>query len=171
MARYPSSLYGRRRGRPLRRTYIISGLLIIAVVVAFIYRPSGKNKDETGPEKEPNSPVVFIPPSPPPPEPNLSEITLAPTAESNPEVTELITETMALINAKPARIIEARNRLNDMLPMPMSERQRAFVKNRLSELADKWLFSKTVYPQDSLCSSYRVKRGEILSTIGKQYKV
>ncbi len=171
MARYPSSLHGRRRGRPLRRTYIISALLIIAVVVAFIYRPSGKNKDETGPEEEPNSPVVFIPPSPPAPEPNLSDITPEPTSDPNPEATALIAEAMALMNAKPAKIIEARGILNDILLMPMTDRQRAFVKSRLSELADKWLFSKTVYPQDSLCSSYRVKRGEILSTIGKQYKV
>ncbi len=171
MARYPSSLHGRRRGRPLRRTYIISGLLIIAVVVAFIYRPSGKNKDATGPEKEPNSPVVFIPPSPPVPEPNLSDITPEPTTDPNPEATALITEAMALVNAKPAKIIEARGVLNDILLMPMTERQRAFVKSRLSELADKWLFSETIFPQDSLCSSYRVKRGDLLETIGKQFKV
>ncbi len=171
MARYPSSLYGRRRGRPLRRTYIISGLLIIAVVVAFIYRPSGKNESETRLKEEPNSPVFFIPTPTPIPEPNLAEITPESTADPNPEATALITKAMALFNAKPAKIIEARDILNDILSMPMTEQQRVFVKNRLSELADKWLFSRTIYPQDSLCSSYRVKRGEILSTIGKQYKV
>lgn len=171
MARYPSSLSGRRRGRPLRRTYIISALLIIAVVIAFIYGSSGENKNEARLKEEPNSPVVIILPSPPPPEPNLSEVTPEPTTDPNPEATTLIAEAMALFNAKPAGIIEARNILNDILSMPMTEQQRVFVKNRLSELADKWLFSKTVYPQDSLCSSYRVKRGEILETIGKQFKV
>ncbi len=171
MARYPSSLYGRRRGRPLRRTYIISALLIIVVVIAFIYGSSGENENETRLKDEPNSPVVFIPPSPPPPEPNLSEITPEPTIDPNPEATALITEAMVLFNAKPARIIEARDILNDILSMPMTEQQRVFVKNRLSELADKWLFSKTVFPGDSLCSSYRVKRGERLEIIGKQFKV
>jgi len=171
MARYPSSLSGRRRGRPLRRTYIISALLIIAVVIAFIYGSSGENEDETRLKDESNSPVVIILPSPPPPEPNLSEITPEPTTDPNPKATTLIAKAMALINTKPAGIIEARNILNDILSMPMTEQQRVFVKNRLSELADKWLFSKTVYPQDSLCSSYRVKRGEILETIGKQFKV
>lgn len=172
MARYPSSLHGGRRGRPLRRTYIISALLVIAVVVAFIYRPTGKNK---GGAVEPlpdanvvreTSPLVVVPP-----EPNLSDITPEPTTDPNPEATALIRESMALVNAKPAKIIEARGVLNDILLMPMTERQRAFVKNRLSELADKWLFSRTIYPQDSLCSSYRVKRGERLETIGKQSKV
>jgi len=171
MARYPSSLHGRRRGRPLRRTYIISALLIIAVVIAFIYGSSGENENETRLKDEPNSPVVFILPSPPPPEPNLSEVTPEPTTDPNPEATTRIGEAMELVSAKPARIIEARDVLNDILSMPMTEQQRVFVKNRLSELADKWLFSKTVYPQDSLCSSYRVKRGEILETIGKQFKV
>jgi hypothetical protein len=159
-------------------------LLVIAVVVAFIYRsgPSGKNKDEpVEPLTDANvevekgtNPLVVVPPEPlvvEPPEPNLLEITPGPTADANPEATALITEAMALLNTKPAGIIEARNILNDMLPMPMTGRQRAFVKRKLSELADKWLFSKTVYPQDSLCSSYRVKRGEILETIGKQSKV
>jgi len=171
MARYPSSLYGGRRGRPLRLTYIISALLIIFVVVAFIYRFSGKNENETRLKEEPNSPVVFIPTSPPPPEPNLAEITPESTTDPNPEATARITEAMALFNAKPARIIEARDILNDILSMPMTEQQRVFVKNRLSELADKWLFSRTIYPQDSLCSSYRVKRGERLEIIGKQSKV
>ncbi len=171
MARYPSSLYGRRRGRPIRRTYIISALLIIVVVIAFIYGSSGENENETRLKDEPNSPVVSILKSPPPPEPNLLEITPEPTTDPNPEATALITKAMAVFNAKPARIIEARNILNDILSMPMTEQQRVFVKNRLSGLADEWLFSKTVYPQDSLCSSYRVKRGEILETIGKQFKV
>ncbi|MBA7637828.1 hypothetical protein ES703_45477 [subsurface metagenome] len=174
MARYPSGLHGRRRGRPIKRTYIISALLVIAVVVAFIYRsgPSGKNEDGTvEPLIDANvvgetNPLVVVPP-----EPNLLEITPSPTEDANPEATALIAEAMALMNAKPAGIIEARNILNDMLSMPMTGQQQAFVKRKLSELADKWLFSKTVYPQDSLCSSYRVKRDEILSTICKQFKV
>jgi len=146
-------------------------LLIIAVVIAFIYGSSGENENETRLKEEPNSPVVFILPSPPPPEPNLSEVTPEPTTDPNPEATTRIGEAMELVSAKPARIIEARDVLNDILSMPMTEQQRVFVKNRLSELADKWLFSKTVYPQDSLCSSYRVKRGDLLSIIGKQFKV
>jgi lipoprotein-anchoring transpeptidase ErfK/SrfK len=53
----------------------------------------------------------------------------------------------------------------------MSRQQRAFVKDQLSALSDKWLFSKTIYPDDELCGSYKVKSGDLLSTIAKKYKV
>jgi len=53
----------------------------------------------------------------------------------------------------------------------MSEEQRAFVKKQLSKLADRWLFSRTIYRGDGLCENLQVKPGELLSTIGKQHKV
>ncbi|GAH93041.1 unnamed protein product, partial [marine sediment metagenome] len=67
------------------------------------------------------------------------------TSESNPEVDELITEATALFSTKPSRIIDARDRLNEALSMPMNGRQRAFVKKKLSGLANKWLFSRTIF--------------------------
>jgi hypothetical protein len=147
-------------------------LLIILVVVAFIYRSSGENDGgAVGPiidanaGKHTNTFVVV------PPEPNLSEITPAATEDPNPKATALIAEAMTLVNAQPAKIIEARGILSDILLMPMTDQQRAFVKNRLSELTDKWLFSRTVFPGDSLCGSYEVKRNERLSAIGRQFKV
>jgi lipoprotein-anchoring transpeptidase ErfK/SrfK len=45
------------------------------------------------------------------------------------------------------------------------------VKEELAELSDKWLFSKTFYPQDGLCSSYKVAGGDQLRNIAKQFKV
>jgi LysM repeat protein len=104
-------------------------------------------------------------------EPNLSEIAPEPTSEPNPQAAKLITEAMALLDAKPARIIDARDRLNETLPMPMSRQQRNIVKKQLSELADKWLFSRVIFPQDRLCSVYKVKAGDQLRTIGKLHKV
>jgi len=86
-------------------------------------------------------------------------------------VAELIAEAMALLDAKPAKIIDARNRLNETLPMPMSRQQQALVKKQLSELADKWLFSRTIFPEDRLCGLYKVKPGDQLRTIGKLHKV
>ncbi|HDZ69277.1 MAG TPA: LysM peptidoglycan-binding domain-containing protein, partial [Phycisphaerales bacterium] len=167
MARYPSIHRNRRRSR--RLIYIISALVIVAVVIIFGYR---RNKGEVAavptdvaPENETKLPVLVVP------EPALLEIALEPTAEPNPQAAELIAEAMVLVNAKPARIIEARDRLNEALPMPMSESQRAVVKKQLSDLADKWLFSRTVFPQDRLCGTYKVKPGEMLSTIGKRFKV
>jgi len=171
MARWHS----RRRDRTRRWIYVISALLIIAVVIVFIHGryPFGRDKTvatsaDTGGLVESKTTLPAVKPAEA--EPNLLKI--APlTAEANPRAAELISEAMSYIEARPARIIDARDRLNETLPLPMSEQQREFVKKQLSELADKWLFSRTIFPQDKLCSSYKVHPGELLSTVGKQFKV
>ncbi len=128
---------------------------------------------EPEPEAEPEPELV--PESPPEPvpvlEPNLPKIELEPVVEPNPEAAELIAEAMALLGEKPSRIIDARERLNEALRMPMSGQQRAFVKDQLSELADQWLFSRRFFPQDRLCESVQVKPGEQLRRIGERFKV
>jgi hypothetical protein len=139
--------------------------VIIAVVIIFV--SFGKDEDETVPTNETSLPVVI----PPEPEPTLSEVAADATSKGNPEVAELIAEAVALINAKPAEIIEARDKLNEVLPMPMSRQQRAFVKKQLSELAGEWLFSRRIFPQDKLCGTYTVQPGDQLRTVGKQHKV
>ena len=171
MARYHSSWYSRQRGRTRSRIYIISALLIIAVVIAVIlrYRPFGKSEDElvdTKTEKRTISPAMK-----PAPEPEFLGIAPQPLAKPNPKVDDIIVEAMALINGKPARIIEARDRLNEALPMQQSPQQREVVKEQLSKLADEWLFSRKIFPQDKLCGTYKVKPRDLLSTIGKQHKV
>jgi LysM repeat protein len=169
-----------------RWTYVILAILIIAVVVAFIYKPHpfGRTKDAaasadtakpaesktTLPTVKPMERTAAEPATEAEGEPNLLRFAQT-TAEDNPWAAELITEAMSYIEARPARIIDARERLNETLPLPMSERQRTIVKERLSELADKWLFSRTIFPQDRLTGTYKVKPGELLSTIGKQCKV
>ena len=189
MARYPIGSRERRRNRPRNQIYIILALLIVAVVVAFIYgpRPFGgnKNRDEIYKDiNDTNVPEVneTLPPAPKlEVEPNVSEVAPKPTVsvpkvvelidDSNPEAAKLIAEAMEFISGKPAKIIDARVRLSEVLPMPMSDQQRAFVKDQLSVLADKWLFSRTIFPQDRLSGSYKVKTGDQLRTIGKQFKI
>ncbi|MDD5459072.1 MAG: L,D-transpeptidase family protein [Phycisphaerae bacterium] len=82
-----------------------------------------------------------------------------------------IAASMACLDASPPKIIEARIGLNDLLPMEMNSAQRDFVKAQLSMLADKWLFSKTIFPQDPLCGTHKVTSGQLLSKIGKMYSV
>lgn len=175
MARYP---LGRRRGRPRRnRTYFILSLLIIAAVIAFIYGRDFFSKNKGPTSAAPNdvnvpevSEAIATAPLPPVPEPNLLEIP-EPTDEDSPEVAKLIAEAIGLIGEKPDKIIEARELLKEALPTSMSNQQRNFVKSHLTALADKWLFSRTVFPQDKLCGSYKVKSGDKLSAIAKQFSV
>jgi LysM repeat protein len=41
----------------------------------------------------------------------------------------------------------------------------------MSLLSDTWLFSRSVFPQDRLCESYKVEPGDVLSAIGSKFKV
>jgi LysM repeat protein len=159
------------------------GFLIIAAAIAFIYGYRPFNAGETFgaltntdvyKEHEEPEPLVAIPRNldlKQQQESQVSEIVPKPTTKQDPQVAQRIGEAMACVNAKPARIIQARDMLNEALAMPMSQEQQALAKKQLSELADVWLFSRTVYPEDRLCSNYRVQPGDLLSTIGHQHKV
>ena len=173
MARYFARHMRGRRSRNQRRIYIISAVLIIAVVVAFIYghRSSGKDKGEGETVQTPMESEATDKMQPLAPEPILSEVAPEPTSEPNSQVAKLVAEAMALVNTKPPKIIEARDRLNEILPTPMSGYQQSVVKKQLSELADKWLFTRTVFPQDRLCSTYKVEQGDQLRMIGRRFKV
>ena len=178
MARYFSRHSGRRIGRTRRWTYAILTLVIIAAVIAVIlrYRPFGKGGPRRFASQNRSSGGVAlidtgVGSGAELPVPSLLEIIPELTVEPNPKVAGLIAEAGALINDKPSKVIAARDILNEALPMAMSEQQRAVVRQRLSELADKWLFSRRIFPQDKLCGSLRVNPGERLSTIGKQRKV
>jgi len=132
----------------------------------------------------PNEPVAIAPqleviempePETVTPEPDVPQIApepeLAETVESNSEADVLIAKAAGLIGRGTGGIIEARESLNQTLRMPMSPKQREYVKTQLSELSNRWLFSRTPLPNDPLCESYRVRPGDIFEVIGKQHKV
>jgi len=177
MARHIPGSYARRKRKSLRWIYIVLALVIIAVL-GFVYNPFGKDEGEisetlaeTDIKEKAVSPVVMEPKPVPEPEPNFPQIKYDLPSEPNSRVAELIVEAMACINEKPSRVIEARDRLNDLLVMSMGADQLVFIKDQLSELSEQWLFSRTIFPQDNLCGSYEVKPGDLLSTIGRRYMV
>ena len=177
MARYPSSSHGKSRKR--NAAYIVWTLVIVAaIVLIYSYKHFDKNEQEPAATAQTNAPAAEQIKTESEQEPNLpglSEVQEQPAQEYAGEpgsgVDGLIAEAMACINARPAGIIEAREILNDVLKQPMSKEQLAFVKDQLSQLADKWLFSQTIFPQDSLCGSYKVESGDQLRTIAREYKV
>jgi len=122
---------------------------------------------------EVNKTTAFVPPvevepklpeAPPKPAPG-------PTVEPNPEAATLIADATAMLGEKPSRIIDARDKLNEALRIPMSAQQRLSVKDQLSKLSEKWLLNRTIIPDDPLCESYQVKRGDLLTIISDRYKV
>jgi hypothetical protein len=145
------------------------------------------NKSETPYEPEVKQPVVtkeptanetaaFVPPAEvEKKEPELTKIAPepapGPTVEPNPEAATLIAEAAALLGEKPGKIVQARDKLNQALRMPMSQQQRLSVKDQLSVLSDEWLLSRNVLTDDPLCESYQVRSGDLLTAIGDKYKV
>ncbi|MCK4791088.1 MAG: L,D-transpeptidase family protein, partial [Desulfobacteraceae bacterium] len=91
--------------------------------------------------------------------------------EPSPEGAKLIAEAEQDLTAQPKRVITARDKLNKALTMPLSKEQQSFVKKRLSEVANKWLFSKEVFAGDVLSTKYQVKPGESISSIARTNKV
>ena len=179
MALYPSSSYGGQKTPGQKGTYIIiSSILVIAVAVLLFYNPFGKDKGKADKPPAASSAENKIS-APALPAASLQKPvagtvkTTTPGISSVPDasVDKRIDEAMACLNANPPKIVEARDRLNEVLPMIANSQKQAFVKEQMSNLADKWLFSKIVFPQDKLCSSYKVQQGDLLTTIGRQFKV
>ena len=95
-----------------------------------------------------------------------------PTPGHSPQLDATDAKAISSLKAKPSNIVQARDKLNEMLSnKPMSTQQLAFVKQTLSDLADQWLFSKAVCPQDEICSNYNVEPGDHLVAIGKEHNV
>lgn len=178
------------------RIGVVSGLVIIIVFIGFRYggRLFGGNEEQPAAasasnkvEDQTKTPLVVksrpVPrpaarPAPKPtampapaPQPNVSKVIPEAMSGPNPKVAELIGEAVSLVNLKPAKVIEARDRLNEALLLPMNYTQRTAVKEKLSELSKEWLFSRSIFPQDSLCSRYKVEPGDLLSSIAREYKV
>jgi len=178
MARYGYNSYRSRKNQNKRLTYIIAACVVVLLIVV-IFGSWGEDEEKPKTIAEPADVGVAQPepqripePEPEPePEPVLSEVAPEPVAEPNPQATEIIENAVALMNEKPPKVIEARDLLNEVLPMEMSSRQQEFVKKRLSDLAEVWLFGRRVFPEDKLCSLYEVQPGDQLRTIGKKFKV
>lgn len=177
MARYPS--HG-RKSEIQRWLYVISALLITVGAIWLIFRsPSAKKGTgfgkrhlsrlggpaEPAADEQVEQAVALVT------EPNLVGVSPVPTAEPEDKASKLINEAMELINTKPAKIIKARDILNESLMIAMSAERRDFVKEQLSRLADSWLFSSIVFPEDTLCGSYEVEPGDLLLAIGSRHNV
>lgn len=182
MARYLQSMYSRRKVRTRMRIGAVSVLIIITVFIAVRYgsRLFGGNEEQPTAAsanikvEDQTKPAVIVVPKTIPKrtiEPKLSKIIPESTSRPNPKVAQLIDEASSLVNVKPAKVIEARDGLNEALSMPMNNAQRTVIKEKLSELAGEWLFSRSIFPQDRLCSRYKVEPGNLLSSIAKEYKV
>ncbi len=170
--------FGEHRSSGVRRVMYVTIILIIAAVVAivgYILKRSGGpgqqeviQQEQVNTQQQPSAPVQEA----------VVKQTAAP-AVTTPAVaadttgavlSTQIAQAMELLNQPMPKVIEARDRLNELLPMAQGQ-ELLFIKTKMAELSDKWLFSKLVYPEDKLCAGYKVNSGDMLSTIGKKQNV
>jgi hypothetical protein len=180
MAQYPAGLYESRSARIRIMMYAGAGVVVLLAIVAIILIRGPETEPPPAPpaasEVEPSEPTAETPAAMPAEavEPNAKPekvpAAVAVTEPPGQDTSQLIAQAMALLNEQPPKIIEARDRLNELLPMTQGQ-QRAFVKEQLALLADKWLFSNVVFPLDKLCTHYRVSPGDVMETIGRHYNV
>ena len=114
-------------------------------------------------------PVKPIQPAPESIAPETASISKAISGESSDHAKAMVKEALKLRDD--GKIIQARELLNNTLNEKLSPNMRSAVKLQLSKLAEKWLFSDTVYPEDNLTTTYEVQRGDLLQNIAKTYKV
>lgn len=190
MARFPWS--GLHVGRSQNRIYIISisTLFTIAAVTAviFCFRHFGNNKTNlnnressiehqalsTGsqPSTEVQTPQNIVSKAEEPQaNPNVTQLASNAASQTNQQVAQLISEAATMIKETPEKVIEAHDRLNDALLIPMGDQQQMLIKSQLASLSEQWLFSKSLFPNDKLCTAHKVAPGEQLRTIGQQHKV
>jgi lipoprotein-anchoring transpeptidase ErfK/SrfK len=171
--------YGEERSSQIRRVLYISIIVIVAAVVAIagiiLKRSRGGSQEAAAPPAaqapeagQPASPAAQTEPAAVAPVPAVP----APMAmdANGAVVSTQIAAAMELLNQPTPKVIEARDRLNELLPMAQGQ-ELVFIKSKLAELSEKWLFSKLVYPEDKLTASYKVASGDMLSTIGKKFNV
>lgn len=194
MARHPAGAGNNKNGQ--RWIYIFLGLLVVIAITAFFYNPFGSDKpkkivDDQEPVVLQNEPQPKEQPDNSIPEPSLpsdgAQLTantleesdankvvapvIDPIAQASARIDELIKKATDCISAEPPRIIEARDRLNEVLHMDINGQQGQLIRDELSKIADIWLFSKKIFPSDTLCGVYKVQSGDVFQNIANQYKV
>ncbi|MBN1359069.1 MAG: L,D-transpeptidase family protein [Sedimentisphaerales bacterium] len=100
-----------------------------------------------------------------------SPLVAPPDQAPNGLVESIIAEGTALLQARPRKVIAARDKLNEAMSLPMSPEQRETVKQQLMNLSEEWLFGPAVFGGDTLCETYTVQPGDLLQVIGRKHKV
>ncbi|HPS55655.1 MAG TPA: L,D-transpeptidase family protein [Sedimentisphaerales bacterium] len=194
MARYPAGV-----GNNKRWIYIFLGLLVAIVVTAFFYNPFGSDKpkkitdeqepvvsqDQSKPKDKPQDTQAAT--QQPSSLPNAAQLTgntvttaadpnkvasvIDPIAQASAKIDEYIKTATDCMTVDPPKVIEARDRLNEILHMDINAQQGQLIRDELSKIADVWLFSKKIFPADTLCAVYKVQSGDVFQNIANQYKI
>jgi hypothetical protein len=174
MAVYPGGFNEQRATRFRTIIYIVIIIIVLSIASAVGYvwvsRQKGEEQSQETPEQTMEA-VEAVEQSAVSVEAQPEQNAVTPVAAApDTNVAVLVAEAMRLVSQQPAKVIEARDRLNELLPMTQGQ-QRESIKEQMAALSEKWLFSNTVFAGDKLCSNYRVSPGDLLTKIGGMYNV
>ncbi len=182
MARYPNNVEPRPGQKRTYQVWITAGAVVFVGLGVLMGVRLYQGRSAVGPQGPSSALSVDNRVMPP-----VVEGTVAPVNTGRPSVrptmtssipasmessvNEAVAEAFAILNANPSRLIEVRDKLNEIVKGPMTTAQSQLVKDKLSTLADQWLFGLSVYPGDTFCESYTVQSGDQLRIIGERHKV
>ena len=104
-------------------------------------------------------------------EPNITDVVRAVDGSTSTKVAALILEAADILNSSPGEVIRARDILSEATKLPMTVKQRMYLRSQLSRLSEEWLLTRSLYGDDEHCTTYKVQPGDMLSTIGRKFKV
>ncbi len=170
MKKYPFAKYKKHKSHNYKWLYVFVVLGFFAVkysIESFNPKWASAHTDEVNPYV--NNQVIDnkIINSVPEPAPKIQP---APKIALPANTAKEIDSIISAAKDKSAGIIETRNKLNQLLPK-CSNAEQAAVKKQLSELSQKWLFSSTIFPDDTLCLSYKVASGDTFTDLANKYKI
>ncbi len=173
MARYPS-----RSPRSSRNTGLFAGVAVVVILGAlslayyFFVKGGEDNSEIPGDyqtvEDDANVPVILEEQEN---APNLADRPEPEEAGVNTTVHQIVEQARSLLDEKPGKIIEARDLLNEALQISDRPDQQKQIKQQLSELSEKWLFSPRIFTGDRFCESYTIEPGDQLRLIGRAHNV
>jgi LysM repeat protein len=175
MRSYPT--YSNKRVSKRKKRLIYFLLLVVVIFGLKAFKQSSAPAPSFATQDQWNLPLAEIPKQTKPEDvstpPQPLDLPKAPkTGErGKKELANLLEQVEADLNQEPKRIIEARDKFNEMLAVPMSDKQQRFVKQSLTALSNEWLLSRQVYPNDNLCQLYKVQPGDLFRKIAKKCKV
>jgi LysM repeat protein len=190
MAQFPAGPYGNQSSKIRILMYIGAAAVVVVLIAVAVFLRGRTQENQTqepvavnpigqvqSPAQEdttakPAAPAVTnTEPAPAANPQQTATPAITPAVGAEPNQQLLIEQAMSLLNQPGSqKTIEARDRLNELLPM-LQGQERAFVKEQLSQLSERWLFGKQVFPEDKLCTNYKVSPGDALEKIGRNYNV
>ncbi|MGQ9651475.1 MAG: L,D-transpeptidase family protein [Phycisphaerae bacterium] len=172
--------------RRLARRYLIAGLTLLALSASLIALGCSLFRPEKADQQTPPAPGVVVSPpavAPPPasapveeprqvpvlPPPQSASLPSTQLAQPPPPDPMDIAINDGILTWNRGELLRAREMLNGLLHKGCPADRQSRIREILTQIADKTIFSPDILPDDPLVFGYRVARGDTLSRIARKH--